>query len=491
MRSALTLVLLTAVAAACGGGELDARELAPATAGGAGGAAGRAGRGGVGGKGGSKAGTGGAPGGAAGSGGAPGGATGTGGGREVRGGDCPPIGDVENLAIDETWGQWAGFNCDAQVLYAPLDKTFPKLKWGPCPKQLAEVPDCEKLEWFGFPLYGRMWSAAGDKPVVYGSAALLDPPVPLMGAHAVVTVDGEVLRAFLPAYKPAVPGELHWGYSPDWLGDGVWQLGISPTGPCGGGSSGLLAMRMEDQYPKVTLHVPCAGDTNSNWAVSPKHIFRMQGPIERYTWDGEGPFPVYTPAMDPDGLPAYFRDTLGDTLFLKVNSGGKAGVLAWTEEDGLRPVLRWPGTFEHFAVRFGTDGTDMVWVEGVGKQKSTYIAEKMTLMTAPYSLDAATLEATKREIGPDPIQSGGGTFPVAVGCGHAATLFVTPAGPTQSVGLLIVRLSDGMRWTVKGNVPAYPINGVGVTCDYVYAVIIGRGLIRVPIASLPPGGSPP
>ncbi len=108
----------------------------------------------------------------------------------------------------------------------------------------------------------------------------------------------------------------------------------------------------------------------------------------------------------------------------------------------------------------------------------------MTVMTAPYSTDAATIQQTKRSLGPTP-NRWAVTFPFPVGCGHAASGW----NDGTANGLSIVRLADGVWWRLVPNVVPYATRPLGITCDHVYYEHANQ-VLRVKLASLPPGGLP-
>lgn len=473
---------------ACGSGSASVPASAAAgTGAGASAGAGAGGSSSAGASGMGKAGKAGAGGGKAGDGGAAGQ-----GGREVKGNDCPVV-PFENDVVDSSWGQWSGFDCELSALVPPSAEKVPPAPWGACPDALATLSGCqmagslgftENDQWVALGNSGKVWEPTPDGGGLLGVIrAVGTPGAAVLGA---MRIDGTMVSGVNGAYG-GTPLKFLFGFA--WIADGVSATSVIPKTK--GTEHGVLAMKFGEQYPAFTHRGPDSGVMHSDWAVSKSHVFRHLIGIDRFSWDGNGPTPVYRPQDDPDSLAGYMTDTVGDTLFLKVQSGGKGGVLSWTEQDGLRPLLRWYGTYEHIATRWATDGKDMVWLEGEGPQSDIYINEKRTLMTAPYSLDMKTLEATKKPLGPDPVQDGGLPNPLAVGCGYLASTFVTPQGPKQSVGLTIVRMSDATRWHLTAKVSPYPLGGVGITCEHVYFRLPNSRVGRVPLSSLPPDGSPP
>ena len=109
----------------------------------------------------------------------------------------------------------------------------------------------------------------------------------------------------------------------------------------------------------------------------------------------------------------------------------------------------------------------------------------MTVMTAPYSTDAAVIQATKQGIGKDPVESAALPFPV--GGGYAATAWLN-ADETAN-GLSIVRVSDGVWWKLEPNIFPYPARPLGLTCEHVYYEYANQ-VLCIRLDSLPAGGLP-
>jgi hypothetical protein len=109
----------------------------------------------------------------------------------------------------------------------------------------------------------------------------------------------------------------------------------------------------------------------------------------------------------------------------------------------------------------------------------------MTLMTAPYSTDAAQIQATKRAVGPDPARAA--ALPLPVGCGYAASAWLNDE-QTEG-GLAIVRLADSTWWKLHPTTFPYPARPLGITCQHVYYSYANQ-ILRIRLDSLPAGGIP-
>jgi hypothetical protein len=159
--------------------------------------------------------------------------------------------------------------------------------------------------------------------------------------------------------------------------------------------------------------------------------------------------------------------------------------MVWDPIGGTRAFVRWPGDFTRMAHSIGTDGVDLVWSEGEGKQPSE-THDKFPvrrIMTAPFTSDPAALAPVRLRSQPNTV---GAVWPWVVGCGHAAF--------ENDAQILVVRLSDGWMWNVPYMQPGLPVTRpIGITCEHVllranYGTY--TTVVRVRIDSLGPGLAP-
>ena len=117
----------------------------------------------------------------------------------------------------------------------------------------------------------------------------------------------------------------------------------------------------------------------------------------------------------------------------------------------------------------------------------------MSVMTAPYTTDAAQAQATSRRLRSD--LKGFDPYVWAVGCGYAARN-VNLKSPVNSA-LFIVRLSDGVSWLFPGSLDAPRIAWgppIGATCDELFTSVEAADgvteIARIRLDSLGPGTPP-
>nr|MDA8219635.1 hypothetical protein [Dehalococcoidales bacterium] len=231
----------------------------------------------------------------------------------------------------------------------------------------------------------------------------------------------------------------------------------------------------------------------SNWAVSPEWIVQLKGIYTARSWDLQTKRTVYDPSQDPDHLPGDLTTLVGKDIFVEVGDGLPAGVMVWDADNGLRPLIRWYGDASRGAGNFTTDGKDMVWtyVQGADHGDGTY--DTMSVMTAPYTTDAAQAQATSRRLRSD--VKGFDPYLWAVGCGYAARGVSLPS-PLNNA-LFIVRRSDGVSWLLPGSLDAPRLDWgipIGATCDELFTTVDTADRVtqvaRIRLDSLGPGTPP-
>jgi hypothetical protein len=244
----------------------------------------------------------------------------------------------------------------------------------------------------------------------------------------------------------------------------------------------MLAGSVDAIHPSVVEALP--DDKVADFDVSSQWLLRKEiGPQSVSSWDGLSTALVYNPGSDPEGLPAHMSVLVASDVFFNVNGGGLSGTMAWNKAVGLQPLLRWYGNPDKASGDFGTDGTDMVWTYGEGKLPTPGQYSKLSVMTAPYTLDPSEAALKSRRLRSDPLTIV--SKPHKVGCGYAARgVFSDQVGNF----LMVVRLSDGVSWELKAKDPmGYPMDAAGVTCEEVFFGDPAGRVGRVRLDSLGPG----
>ena len=177
-------------------------------------------------------------------------------------------------------------------------------------------------------------------------------------------------------------------------------------------------------------------------------------------------------------LPMSFEWMFRDSVFWFGNAGSYMNVGRWDQDAGSVNFIDYGPT--HQAGALGTDGIDMVWVEGLGVPDGSVATADY--WTSPYVTDKAQLKPRRlRSVFIDTL----GGERVAVGCGRGVAYGVE--------GEEIVRLSDGRGWTLpaaKNWSWQYPL---AITCDEVFMRVVAgpdTTIARVRFDQLGPGTPP-
>jgi len=417
---------------------------------------------------------------------------------------CEPFEPPPSVPVG--WERWNGWSCDCPLFIPGKSGEMPPpIEWEPCQESIAAGVSCQRMKHF--------WNESGDA-ISYFPKMSLDPATgkPLIAFSRyeyngdpntryvlVAEADGPVRTAFLqvnPRYKGC-----EFTNSDSAAGRYVLRgLGDTWDGPLTDHTTilaeGAIAGEVGETYPKAVWKQPADLALHSDFFVSRDWIIRWWATHTAISFDLQTTLTIYDGAQDPDHLPGGRTMSVGEEVIVEVGDGRPAGVMTWNVHDGLRPLIRWYGDANHAAGNFGTDGKDMVWtyVEGSNLGGGKY--ETMSVMTAPYTTDGALAMASARRLRND--VKGFDDDGWAVGCGYAAR---APglAAPLNNA-LYIVRLSDGVSWTLPGRTDIPRLDwgaAIALTCDELFAsvstqtetYVIPR-ILRIRLDSLGPGTPP-
>lgn len=184
---------------------------------------------------------------------------------------------------------------------------------------------------------------------------------------------------------------------------------------------------------------------------------------------------VATITLTPEDQDLYYSgyQFQEDTLYWVAATSHRSAVKVWTQGQGIFTLLDDGHDPTRGVESFRTDGVDMVWMEGRGRTNfNSLVFDVYEHWTAKYSLDKATVEATKRRVRSEPRAAW--AHPYAVGCGYAAVEMLSPT-PTEwgQTGFRLIRLSDGRSWPIldgsrEQQRELHFATPLGITCDHVY-----------------------
>jgi hypothetical protein len=393
------------------------------------------------------------------------------------------------------WIEWTDYSCECRLYVpGPDAEPLPAVPWEPCPAGTPAVPGCRRILTY--------WTAAGNSSLSGFLRFWFDKSsgkayLQLSRIHVnddrniryktVEEIDGAVRNVFLQL-NPANKGCEALTHD---LSDGRFAFGMmgdSWAGELLGTREGVIAGEIGTSKP-VVLKQDMPPESTSHWYVSSSWLLEGRIKTLAHSWDLAETFTVYDPAQDPEGMPAHNDLGRGEAHFFQVDVAGYSGVMVWTQEGGPRPLIRWFGDYTQGAGNFNTDGGDMVWTHGEGKEPSSKQEYPVrSIMTAPFTTDAASVQATQRRLRSDPGQLSTDVY--GIGCGYAGRVIAAK-------DLLVVRLSDGVSWTITGSLERDGVKFMqllGFTCEELFAAAQYADdavtVVRIPLASLGPGDPP-
>lgn len=411
---------------------------------------------------------------------------------------CPPT--LRPSPVPASWLEYGDWSCNCRF-YVPSSKAdLPApIQWEPC---RGAVPDGLACRWMTVD-----WTTTDHAPIgptpqgdvdAEGRVILRftrfnqvsDSPSALF---LVAEADGPVRTAILDA-GGAHRGCALWDDDSRMHGGQVLWV-VSGDNVHGNLETTTIAGQLGGSIDLLWPAVVARNDSDAAIGYEPGHDFLVQvgpyGKLRAPIGSGLGPPSlIYDPAIDPDGLPPRHLVQEHGAVFWRFNTLIFDSVMAWTQATGTQPLLRWPNDLSRGAFDFGTDGKDMVWVQGSGRTCCHDVDPFPThdTMTAPFAADPAHLMPRRLRTDAESGPSGFGDY--AVGCGMAAHT-------TGNGSLFVVRVADGRAWLQ----PVHPAgdgggydwawaNVLAITCDEVFATVQAghtSQLARVRLDSLGPG----
>lgn len=297
----------------------------------------------------------------------------------------------------------------------------------------------------------------------------------------VVEVDGQVRQALWDPYDDATRPAF-W-LLPGGVGDhnAAWSLfefGSEPARRAGFGGDDTELEPKQLFALTPGRGVPRPGKT---------YFAETSDTLTVRSWDGVRVADI----LESDGnLPRW----AGDALFWTRQGGDASELRIWTESTGS-VLLRGFGSDDTRTVtQLGTDGTDLVWLEGSERAADAVDSPYPTraIYTAAFTTDPKALEPRRLRSWLPEILSH--TYPPAVGCGRAAFFHARPGNTADPSGvfrdILLVRLSDGVAWRIESPA-AYQFDAawtvpLALTCQELF-VGAGNNVRRIALDALADG----
>jgi hypothetical protein len=284
------------------------------------------------------------------------------------------------------------------------------------------------------------------------------------GEWVVYELDGPATMAF----RLPVQGPIECGYQDYDLSEGTWVLAPKGDNSVPIADSTLDgAMLVELGTGVVTLPFRDDLPGSSSWRAGAAWVTRSVGEklsLHDHSFSTE--VLLQDPSVDPLG--AYATSAIqivGDGVVWEVATSSQVGIRAYDPERGPHDLIRYLEDPTRGAGAPGTDGIDLVWMEGRGLGPDDFVYPERDVMTASFTTDPDALEPRRlRSDVSTALGALGDNF--KVGCGYAARHGAT----IKDVQL--VRLDDGRAWYLDHVPQVWQASSIaGMTCDEIFLTV--------------------
>ncbi|MBK6696851.1 MAG: hypothetical protein IPG50_32375 [Myxococcales bacterium] len=245
--------------------------------------------------------------------------------------------------------------------------------------------------------------------------------------------------------------------------------------------------------PRIALRVLTSDPAGPADLAGSAGLIRLYGKLTLHDWLAPDTTPTFLGPTD-EGAPGLVFP-VGDAIFWSSSSLWAMKHKVWTRAGGSRDFLTFGADTTKGAANLGTDGKDMVWLEGSGRLgTSSPLFPVVTAKTAPFVTDPGQIVARSLRSDISPYGVAGSTF--KVGCGYAAWApGAYPLGDGgTATGIQVLRVADGYDAALLNLGGSWTwTQPLLVTCDELFALGNENGLaniVRIPLTSLGPWRAP-
>lgn len=307
--------------------------------------------------------------------------------------------------------------------------------------------------------------------------ALTSPPLlRMMRYHS----DPDPDRRFAEWTVSELDGPMRWAmrdldpstdyrcaYSEEDLNEGVWTFTALGDGEApleGSGKHAALVIDIEQETIEITHR---ADGVMGSWFGGREFLVYTWPGLDGYRRTTDEHFTIHDSSRDPLGGHATLAfHLLGEGAVFEVSHNG-LGIRAWDVESGTHELVATADDPTRGAAAPGTDGIDLVWMEGSGRGPDDYVYPVRSIMTAPFTTNPVDLAPRRLRSDVHAHDTGASDESWVVGCGRAAR-----AGADRS-DVQIVRLSDGQAWFLPHQEFIWESAAVtGLTCDEIFLTVL-------------------
>ena len=382
----------------------------------------------------------------------------------------PPAGLPEGWVLERGYDKRCGAYVPKSREYLPSP-----VRWEPCPANAQPAGASCKFMTIDWESSNSQFPGGAESGTVRATGAatlsVYRNVKPKWAYSLVADADGPVHTAVLQT-SPACgfSGRVH---------DTRYALDVHEYDSKGGG---VIAGDIGSLQPSVFVHLD-PQYVHSPYPGPLAIINLTHGTIERYSWTGGVPLGVLWSSAQESGLQEGIPVFAGDAMFFPASNSSYHKIKIHTPSLGVKDFLSAGLVTDRGYGDLGTDGKDLVWIEASGRTGSSGPFPTLTVMTAPFTTDAASIapRRLRTEEGP--------SFDVRyfhVGCGYAAR--------SNGYHIRIIRLKDGRSWTLPSDNATFAWSEpYAITCTELFARVATTSafhLARVRLDSLGPGIAP-
>lgn len=404
-------------------------------------------------------------------------------GADVRVDRAMPDLDATHPSPFDGWDHYADYDpfCEFYVPHARENLPAP-IRWEPCranPETATKACRQMVLDWEPAQLNPELISPATKaQRRSNGSLLLLTARYQSDDNFRLIAeVDGPVLTA-VREHKPTkcVVGSVlsdgdHYAFE---VFDSEAKGELSEYG------GGALGGGLDELRPRVLRHYHDSY-TRGFIAGDPGLLEVSGGVMSLYSWsDGSLIKDIWSSAQD-NGLAQNYQFFHGNTLFWASDTEVINKQKVYASPAPVKDLLSFGDDFTKGVADLGTDGSNLVWVEGMNRAGPSGVFPDVTAYVATYTTDPALI--VKRALRNDLSGYPFGTSPFVVGCGYAARATEMKRDGGFQNGTLLIRLSDGYAWQLP-NAPGVEWGWrtpLAITCDELMVLVTDRPT---------PGGAP-
>jgi hypothetical protein len=231
---------------------------------------------------------------------------------------------------------------------------------------------------------------------------------------------------------------------------------------------GVIGGRLDVIRPKVLEHLHDA--VPHAYVAGGPGLLTVSGGMKLLSWNDGAVLKTFSSPPEDVGLSRSYQFFHADALFWAA-SGGVNKQKVHTDAGGTTDIVSFGNDFSNGAADLGTDGQNLVWMEGYNRTTTSGIYPSIAAVVSPYTTNPTQIQ--KRVLRTDLSAYPFGTSPFVVGCGYAARTNERVVDGQNRAGLLLLRLSDGGLWFLPSgsNVEWGWSRPLAITCDEIFVKV--------------------